>query len=366
MSSHDLQTAEKIYRDTQNVIRYNLKNKNIFMFLINRMSVLLIVVLAFMIELIGQEPLFPNSVTSNDIDFILDTDPDSFDDFAFLGLENKETPGDPNGGGLFDINTFVFQVSFTDGEILEVWCHSSFGSQAAAQEYVEKLGPRLGKLPAFQRNMINHVVIHKGNGGAFAEIEGQFFILYSDNMDQRISTNDLEETVFHESVHASFQFMYENSPEWTNAQTADASFVTEYGEEFPQVEDMAESALFAYAYLKYPGRLSTTIEDWLEENNPNRLEFFGAFYDQVSSLVEVKNSASLIVSPNPSNSHFTMRSLNGTLNGKASLFNIQGKLIKTFDCSDKHTLELDLSDIENGLYIFSIEGHENAKLLKHN
>lgn len=322
--------------------------------------------LLFIHQLIGQDPLFPNSVTSNDIDFILETDPDTYVNSLFLGLENKEMPGEPNGGSLFDINTYVFETIFTDGETLEVWCHSSFGSEASAQEYVDKLGPRLGKLPSFQRNMINHVVIHNGDGGAFAEIEGQFFILYSENMDERISTNDLEETVFHESVHASYQFVYEDHPEWTNAQATDQSFVTLYGQENPQVEDMAESALFAYIYLAYPGRLNSQVENWLEENNPNRLEFFGAFYSQITNVAEIESDAVLNVSPNPTNSHFSLGNFDKALDEKVSIFNTHGELIKTFNCATKQSLEIDLSNVVNGLYIISVAGYKNAKVLKFN
>jgi len=198
----------------------------------NSKCYVLLIVLLLSFDLGAQMPLFPNSVVSNEIDFISEADPDSFTDLTFVGREDKEMPGAPDGSDLFDVNSFVFEAAFSDDETLEIWCHSSFSTEAAAREYADKLTPRLGKLPAFQRNMMDHVVIHNGDGGAFAEIEGQFFI-------------HLEETVFHESVHASYQFMYEDSPEWTGAQSADSAFVTEYAQENPRLEDIAESALFA-------------------------------------------------------------------------------------------------------------------------
>ena len=57
------------------------------------------------------EPLFPNSVVSNDIDFIVDTDPDVFTSLAFIGREDKEMPGSASGD-LFDEDTFVFEATF--------------------------------------------------------------------------------------------------------------------------------------------------------------------------------------------------------------------------------------------------------------
>ncbi len=133
-------------------------------------------------------PLFPNSVVSNDIDFILDTDPDAFTSLTFIGLDDMEIPG--NGDELFDEDTFVFEATFSNGKVTGIWCHSSFGTQGSAQEYADKLCPRLGKLPFVQRDMLDHVCINTGNHTAFAETQGHFFVLYSENMDACISTHD--------------------------------------------------------------------------------------------------------------------------------------------------------------------------------
>ena len=314
----------------------------------------------------SQNPLFPNSVVSNDIDFILGTDPDSFVEVIFIGRDNRETPGAPNDGSLFDTDTFIFEAIFSDGEKMEIWCHSAFITEEAAAEYAEKLGPRLGKLPAFQRNMLNHVVIHNGDSTAFAEIEGQFFVLYSENMDDRISTNDLEETVFHESVHASYQFMYEDHPDWTSAQAADLTFVTDYALNNPQLEDLAESALFAYAYLMYPGRLSVDIEDWLEENIPNRLEFFGAFYSIATNVDDINNIEKLSIHPNPTNSRFTIQGIDKTVSNHIQVYDMYGKLLRSIECSNQESLNIDLSGFDNGLYFISLAGHSTFRLLKFN
>ena len=335
----------------------------------NKIKTLLVLGLISLINtnfLFSQDPLFPNSVVSNDIDFILETDLDSYTGLRFKGLENKEMPGDPNGGDLFDVNTYVFDAEFSDGEVIEIWCHSSFENEIAAQEYVTKLGPRLGKLPDFQRNMIDHVVIHKGDRTAFAEIEGQFFILYSQNMDKRISTNDLEETVFHESVHASYQFMYQDHPDWTSAQSADPTFVTEYAQDNPRLEDIAESALFSYAYLVHPGRLESDVESWLEQNIPNRIEFFRAFYSEmtnVDDLVEVKK---LIISPSSDNSKFIIQGLDGAQGKVITVLDMHGKIIQSLKYNHQERIQLDLSHYNNGLYIVSIPGYEASKILKFN
>lgn len=318
----------------------------------------------YITNLHAQDPLFPNSVVSNDIDFILDEDPDAFESLAFIGRQNKEMPGDPNGGGLFDTNTFVFRASFTDGGTLEIWCHSSFLTQAAAQEYAEKLCPRLGKLPDFQRNLLNHVVIHNGDSGAFAEIEGQFFILYSDNMDDRISTHDLEETVFHESVHASYQFMYQNDPSWLNAQSSDPTFVTDYAQNNPQIEDMAESALFAYTLLSYPDRLEEDIENWLLENIPNRLAWFGMLYTNTTSINASNPKIKIYTYPNPTQEKCTVFLEKIDDNDQIFVFSlVDGKLVKSIQAQNGNN-EIDLFGLPSGTYYLSIRGYEKTIVIK--
>lgn len=223
-------------------------------------------------------PLFSNSIVSTDIDFIKETDSDAFVSINYIGQDDKEMP-DSRADELFDNGTYIFEVNFSDGTSIEIWAHSSFGSEDAAKAYADKLTNRLGKLPEFMRNVISHVVLHKGNAGAFAESEGHFFVLYSDNMDVRISNNDLEETVFHESVHAALDFEYLQNTSWLQAQQNDQTFITQYAKDNPNKEDMAESALFAYTMIKYHGRLSNEIEDWVLNYTPNRFAFFQSIFE---------------------------------------------------------------------------------------
>jgi len=205
-------------------------------------------------------PLFVNSIVSTEIDFIKTTDDDAFTNLTYIGLDDKEMP-DRRTNELFDNNTFVFEASFTNGKIVEIWCHSSFPSQAAAEGYAMKVTERLGKLPTVMRDELAYVVVHTGDEGAFAEAQANFFVVYAENIDTRISNNDFEETVFHESVHASLDAVHLNNTGWLAAQEADRAFITEYAQELPEKEDLAKSALFVYTMIKHPGRLSADIEE---------------------------------------------------------------------------------------------------------
>ncbi len=318
--------------------------------------IILFIFLSFTFQ--AQSPLFPNSVVSNDIDFILEIDPDVFLEVTFLGLDDKEMPSSLSEE-LFDTDTFVFQAEFEGGHTTEIWCHSSFGTQEAAQEYAEKLGPRLGKLPAIQREMLNHVVIHNGNAGAYAETEGQFFILYSENMDDRISTNDLEETVFHESVHSSLQAIYEGEPIWTNAQDADQAFITEYAQELPGLEDMPETALFAYAYLTYPGRLPQEVEEWMTEHNPNKLEFFSMFYGEVVSVPSLESKIELFIYPNPAHHQMIIDSPKSQ---KIVILDALGKAVQYINIHQGKNY-IEVKDLTSGVYSIVSENGDTRKLI---
>lgn len=218
------------------------------------------------------KPLFTNSIVSTDLDFIKATDPDAFVSVVYKGQETKEMPG-ANSGNLIDNNTFIFEATFTNGKKVQIWAHSTFGNKTNAEGYINKLTPRLGKLPNFMRDKLLHVVIHKGDGGAFAEDAGRFFVLYSENMDTRIRNNDLEETVFHESIHVALDLKYAESDLWKKAQKDDTIFITNYAESRPTKEDLAETAIFVYTMMKYPERLPSNVVEWVKTNIPNRYKF---------------------------------------------------------------------------------------------
>ena len=222
-------------------------------------------------------PLFRNSVVSTDIDFITSDDISEFIELKYTGRSEREMP-DKRSDILFDKEAFVFEAVFSDAEI-GIWLHSDFVDLQIAEGYARKLAGPLGKLPQTMRKGLKHVVVHNGDQTAFAEHLGNFFVVYSKNMDTRISNNDLEETVFHESVHATMDYRCKEAESgWNQARVKDNSFITNYAADKPEKEDLAESALFAYTMIKYPGRLDPNIESWIRTNIPNRLSFFKTIF----------------------------------------------------------------------------------------
>ena len=225
-------------------------------------------------------PIFDNSVVSNDLDFIR---PDDSGTFACLRYDRRSRVEMPHKlrDELFVNDTFIFTALFDDGTSVEIWVNPDVGSRNEARRIALQAAEPVGLLPTIMRSRLDHVVIHKGNETAYAEDRGRFFVLYSGNMATRIRKHDLEETVFHEAVHATLDHPRGARAEWLNAQHADGGFITRYARRKtnyagrnPFGEDMAESALFAWAVLIHPGRLPKSIERSVRSIMPNRLEYF--------------------------------------------------------------------------------------------
>lgn len=184
-------------------------------------------------------------------------------------------------------------------------------------------------------------------------------------MDARISTHDLEETVFHESVHASIQGVYQSEAIWLDAQANDDAFVTEYGQNLPGLEDMAESALFAYTAIVHPGRLSNDIEAWLEENIPNRMAFFRTLYDTPNHIIALNpNELELQIYPNPTQATIDLSNYVYQDGDVITVTNLAGKIIHTQEAIPGRNA-IDLSKAATGLYIFQITGHQAILVSKY-
>lgn len=309
-----------------------------------------------------QLTLFPNSIVSTNIDFIKTTDPDAFVSSTYIGRASKELPGASNSI-LIDPNAFVFEAVFTNNKKVGIWCHSSFNSVSAAQGYVDKLTPRLGKLPQYMRDQLDHVVIHTGNSTAFAEDVGKFFVLYSGNMDIRISNNDLEETVFHETVHVAYDIAHSSSSAWKQAQTSDVNFITDYAKNNPAKEDLAETALFVYTMCKYPGRLSTTIENWVNTNIPNRVTYIvnNLFAPCITSTNYLNtNNNSVVIYPNPTNGVLYFEGVPQS-SGVLTISDIIGAVIYQVPINGQEKF-IDISMLPSAFYLVKIE-YENNNIL---
>jgi hypothetical protein len=224
------------------------------------------------------QPLFENSVVSNDLDFIRADDPaagwcmGAASDPATLEMPDKRTDS------LLLSGVTRRLISFMDGTTVEIWTNPAVPDGKATDALHTEVANAVAKLPRRMRNLLSHIIIHDGDEPAFAEDQGRFFVLYAGNIARRLATHDLEETVFHEAAHATLDVPFASDLAWQEAQQSDGVFLTRYAEEWPMREDLAESALFAWAVLVHPGRLPIDVETAVKDRIPARLKVLAEIF----------------------------------------------------------------------------------------
>jgi len=202
-----------------------------------------------------EKELYPSSVVGTDFDFIQEKDPDTFVALEYEGEGKPEMPDKRDHSAPLHKPAHLFDSTYSDGTSVALMISAEFKTEAEAREEALRYTPRLGKLPTALRQGVRRVVVHKGGPETTAFSDVGLIVIYSENATKRISTHDLEETIFHESVHAAWDKAHAASPEWRDAQTKDGRFVTTYALENPDGEDLAESALFAYTLLHHSERI---------------------------------------------------------------------------------------------------------------
>ncbi|MFG0319279.1 MAG: hypothetical protein ACF8XB_18555 [Planctomycetota bacterium JB042] len=215
---------------------------------------------------------YSSSVVGTEFDFIVDHDPTTFLCLEYQGVGPREMP-DKTGESALIQTAFVYLAHFEDGTRVDVAVDGDFETEAAARAEAERYGPRLGKLPTALRSGVERLVVHRGEEGATAFSDVGLIVVYSDNATKRISTHDLEETLFHESVHAAWDAEHADSKAWRRAQKKDRGFVTRYARENPDGEDLAESALFAYTLTHHPDRIPPADAQAIRRAIPARIAF---------------------------------------------------------------------------------------------
>ena len=215
---------------------------------------------------------YPNSVASTDFDYIHSDDPSAFKALKFVAEKKSEMPDKRGERELFQ-PSFVFQATFTDGSKVNLALDEKFKTKEAAEKEAKRYTGPLGRLPSALRHGVKRVVVHQGGRDTTAFSDVGLIVVYSDNASKRISNHDLEETFFHESVHAAWDKKHATSKAWKRAQAQDGVFVTTYAKKKPDREDLAESALFAYTLVHHPKRIPAADAQKIKKAIPARIRF---------------------------------------------------------------------------------------------
>ena len=217
----------------------------------------------------GELPLYDGTADTV-FDIIQTSDPSVFACLEYVGrgdrqIWDKRVDGEPI------VNAFLFIARYDDGTKIEIAINPEFGNEEKARAEALRFAGPLGQLPTVLRAGIQRFSVHKGDK-AFHAGTGQV-VVYSGKADQRESYNHLEESLLHESVHASLDEEHRLSTAWKEAQAKDGRFLSSYAQRSPEREDLAETLLFAYAILHHPERFPPVDTDETMRAVPHRIAY---------------------------------------------------------------------------------------------
>lgn len=218
------------------------------------------------------DPPFSDTVGTV-FDIIRMEDPSAFVCLRYDGrgarqIWDKRVDGEPV------VEAYLFTARYSDGAVIEFALNPEFGTVATARAEALRYAPALGQLPGSLRAGIARFNVHGGDKAPHAGTGSITF--YSETTTQRLGYRHLEESLFHEAVHASWDAAHRLAPAWIAAQTADGRFLTDYGQRRPEREDLAETALFAFALSHHPDRFPPVDSADTRAAVPHRLAYIAA------------------------------------------------------------------------------------------
>jgi|GEM_PF-2820607 len=204
-------------------------------------------------------------------DLIRSDDPSTLTCVVAIGVQPGEFYDKVTDQLLFPENTHFFEARYADGATVEIRVHPDIGVGDDALVQARRVAEPIGLLPTELRSGIERVGFLDGDATAQGDGGGEGIHVYAVNVAKREQANRFEETLFHESVHTSLDAVHANSDAWRQAQAADGEFLTEYSASQPDREDLAETALYAWALLHHPDRVSSADALAWRAAVPNRI-----------------------------------------------------------------------------------------------
>lgn len=138
---------------------------------------------------------------------------------------------------------------------------------------MEEYAPLIGQLGYALREDLRTVTIHDGNygwGGGSGDL-----LIHVGRSVEYFALGIAEETLVHEACHVSLDHLYETDNDaWSAAVEADGKYISEYAEEQPGREDIAETFLLYQAVRYRPCSLTKSDFDYITNRIPNRIQYF--------------------------------------------------------------------------------------------
>ncbi len=289
-----------------------------------------------------------------DPDIIMASDSSALETVTYIGQANR-TIFDRRLNNWTTVNAFLFEVAWNDGLSTEAVVNPEFGTLELAAVEAEKYGWHIGQLPYCLRFDVDEIWINKGvelfGGGNHSILihTGQTVLYENDDI--------LEETLVHEASHTSLDATHAASAGWLAAQNLDGGFISDYAEEFPDREDIAESFLMWMAVRYRKDKISTVNFNLITQAIPNRLAYFDEIScklfpfeeENITALNRLDEAAdNLILFPNPTTGLVQLE-LNDESDFQVIVYNSIGNIVQKSHL--KTGQEIDLSGCPSGIYV---------------
>ena len=228
--------------------------------------------LDFALEHIGEPPYSGTPWVTPDI--LGPSDSTSLGNVTFTGRGTREI-FDRRVNKLISVDAYLFDVQFGQRTV-EFQINPEVGNREAARTQIDVFAPAIGRLPAVLMSNIRQVEINAGEGlfGGSSQTGG--LLIHTDDPATHFAVNYgyLEEIFLHEAAHASLDPAHFDSPGWRRAQGVDGVAISDYANDYPDREDIAESFLAYFAVHYRPNRLTNTEKWFMKMTIPNRLAYF--------------------------------------------------------------------------------------------
>lgn len=198
---------------------------------------------------------------------IIDSDPSAFVDLSYRGVESR-TMFDRRTGAFGDYDAHLFNTRFGSSKTVEFQVNTEFTrneAEAEARVYARVIG----QLPGFLFRDLQTVWIHKGNepfGGGNHNL-----LIHVEQGAQYIADGLLGEAFLHEASHTSMDAYHQSEPLWQEAQNSDVNSISNYAQEFPEREDVAETVPMYLAARFWSDRIPESLHQTIVRTIPNRI-----------------------------------------------------------------------------------------------
>ena len=210
---------------------------------------------------------FPNTITTENT-------PSEFSQLVYTGRGNRFM-FDRRFNAFVSRSAFLFDAIYSDGLSIEFQVNPEFETVDAAQEVVLFYAEVIGRLPRALRTDVRTSWIHMGDQ-AFGGGNNNLLIHTGTIAQDYITTGILEEVLVHEAVHTSLDARHRNAHGWVAAQQSDAAFISQYAQQYPQREDLAESVMPWLALRCAPDRTPANDLQIISTTIPHRIAYLDA------------------------------------------------------------------------------------------